>query len=86
MAAVLQYVCSEVLELAGEICQQKKKKTISPQHLQIAARGDEELMKLLSTAMISSGGTIPFVHAALFPGKKGVTEGHAVSAQPTQTL
>ena len=47
MAGVLQFLCEEILELAGEMCQQHKKKTISPKHLNLALRADEELAKML---------------------------------------
>ena len=86
MAAVLQFLCTELFDMAGEVCAQKKKKTISPQHLQIAARNDEEFMKLMGMTQISQGGTNPFVHAALFPGKKGVTHGNEADVRQTQTL
>ena len=48
MAATLNYICSEILELAGEISAQKKKSRITPQHIQLAIRGDEELTKLMA--------------------------------------
>ena len=56
MAAVLEYLTQEVLELAGNACHEQKKKQITPRHLQMAIRNDEELNKVLATAMISQGG------------------------------
>merc|ERR1712096_180344 len=70
MAAALQYLTCEVLEMAGEISESRKKKTIAPKHLQVAIRGDEELNKLLCNIQISSGGTVPNIQAALFPKNK----------------
>jgi histone H2A len=35
MAAVLEYVCGEVLELGGNTCHEKKKKLIMPSHINI---------------------------------------------------
>ena len=42
LAAVLQYLTSEILELAGEAAHLCRKKRISPRHLLMAARGDDE--------------------------------------------
>ena len=72
-AAVLEYLTSEILELAGNACEEQKKKTIAPRHIQLAVRNDEELNKLMASTCIATGGVIPNVQAALFGkhGKKG---------------
>ena len=80
MAATLQYLTSEILELAGEVTEEKKKKTISPSHMMSAIRGDEELVKLLATIQISSGGTRSNIHPFLRPAKKGKKAGGADEA------
>merc|ERR1719359_1496871 len=53
MAAVLEYVIAELLELAGNTSREHKKTRISPRHLQIAIKNDEELNKLLGDVTIS---------------------------------
>ena len=70
MAGVLQYLMSEVLELSGEICLERKNKIIAPKHLQKAIRADEELNKMFATTQISSGGQMSNIHAELFPKSK----------------
>ena len=70
MAAVLEYLTCEILELAGNAAQEAKKKTIIPRHLQLALGNDDELNKLMCDTTISKGGVVPNVHAELWP-KKG---------------
>lgn len=69
LAAAIEYLVAEVLELAGNAATDNRKSRISPRHLQLAIRNDDELNKLLSGVTISQGGVIPFIHSVLLPKK-----------------
>ncbi|PSC72221.1 Histone H2A [Micractinium conductrix] len=65
LAAVLEYLAAEVLELAGNAARDNKKTRIIPRHIQLAVRNDEELSKLLAGVTIAEGGVLPNIHSLL---------------------
>ena len=70
LAAVLEYLAAEVLELAGNAAKDLKRSRVIPRHIQMAIRHDDELNKLMGGTTIAAGGVLPNIHVALLPVKK----------------
>merc|ERR1719427_1092257 len=46
MAAVIEYLLAEVLELAGNCARDNKRKSIKPRHIMMAVEMDDELKSI----------------------------------------
>jgi len=53
LTAVLEYICAEILELAGNAARDNKKSRIVPRHIILAVKNDPELNSLLGRVKIS---------------------------------
>ena len=78
LAAVLEYLAAEVLDVSGAAARQNKKRRITERSIKLAVSSDEELSELLSRVVIAGGGVMPNIHPALKEPprkkKKGKTE------------
>jgi len=70
LAGVLEYLAAELLEMAGNAARDHGKARITPRHLMLAVRNDEELNRLLGAVTVPASGTLPNVHAALLPKQR----------------
>ena len=69
LAAALEYLTAEVLELAGNAARDNKRTRIAPSHFTLAVRNDEELNKLLASVTVPEGGVLPNILSVLLPTK-----------------
>ncbi len=67
LAAILEYLTAEVLELAGNAARDNKKTRIIPRHILLAVKNDEELNKLFGGVTIAQGGVLPHIQPVLVP-------------------
>ena len=69
LAAVLEYLTAEILELSGNAAGDKKMKRISPRHITLSVKNDEELATLFKGTTVAAGGVVPSIHGALLKKK-----------------
>ena len=65
----MEYLVTEVLDLAGNAARHNKKSNIIPRLLQLAILNDEERSKLLNWVTIIQGGVLSKVQAVVLPNK-----------------
>ena len=79
LAAVVEYLVAELLELTVKAAKQQKSKSkrLSPRALTLAVRHDDDLGALLQNVTLSRGGVIPSVNKALAKTQKGAKKSSA---------
>merc|ERR1712038_1073988 len=83
LAAVLEYLAAEILELAGNLARDFNVKRIKERHLTLAVRNDEELNKLLKNVTIANGGVkVQAPHPFLRQNKKKTKAGQREQPEP----
>lgn len=70
MAAVLEYVSGEILELAGGAAREAGKSNIRPRDIFIAIAMDEDLKRVFSKSIIAHGGALPGIQTSLLKGSE----------------
>lgn len=80
MAAVLEYLTSELVEGAGNHAKAAKKKRITPRHIRQCTGTDPELNFLLRNVIVPEGGVVPHIDPFLLPHESVLPKrGHAVN-------
>lgn len=69
LAAVLEYVTSEVLSVTHETLADKTKRLTS-RHIYLSTINDSELSELINKASFKHSGVMPKIHSVLIPKKK----------------
>ncbi|CAI9726220.1 histone macro-H2A.1macro-H2A.1-like isoform X1 [Octopus vulgaris] len=85
MAAVIEYLAAEILELSGNAARDNKKIRIVPRHILLAIANDEELHLLLKHVTIPAGGVLPKIHPELLSQQKR-RGGKAIQQGSTSTV
>jgi histone H2A len=83
LAGAIEYLASEMLELASNAAHSNRRTRITPRHVQLAIRNDDELNKLCAGVTIATGGVTPNIHAVSLPRSAMNSAPHlTVSATP----
>ena len=78
-AAALEYICAEILELAGNAASDNKSVRITPRYITLAVRSDLELDVLVKST-IGMGGVIPHIAKVLLPKQAAAPAAPAAAA------
>ena len=70
MTAVVEYIASEILQVAGSGTLKAQRKTVSPQDLVSATRSDKELSRVFRGHSIFLGDKIANIETAIRPAAK----------------
>lgn len=80
LAAAVEYIIAEILELAGNAARDSKKVRIAVKHIQAAVQNDSELVGLLGKGVFSGGG-VHLVATAAIPRRKSPSKKAASPAK-----
>ena len=70
IAAVMEYLVAEIMEVAGETCKDMKKIRIVPRHIELAVRNDSELGRMFSKTSFANAGVTPYINPVILAKHK----------------
>ena len=70
MAAVMEYLCAEVLEVSGDLCKESGKRRLMPRHIELAIRNDDDLARHFQNKTVLGGGVTPYINPCVLKKKK----------------
>lgn len=62
LAAAMDYLVLEIVEMAAQICQHHDRARITPRHIALAVQTDYDMAELLKQVTVAQGGIRPYVH------------------------
>ena len=74
LAATLEHLTIDVLQLAGEVARDTSRIRIVPRHLRLAIHSDNEFSKLFNGVIIEACGVPPHISSMLLPMVKITTK------------
>jgi histone H2B len=88
LAATLEYLAAEVLELSATLVRNSKKVRITTRHIFLAIHQDEELKKLANRTgvLIASGGVVPTLEKAERRYRKNAETGKMIAIAGTRAM
>lgn len=70
-AAAIEYLVAEILELASNVARDHHVVRITPRHIMLAIRHDDELNQLIGPkTVLAKSGVVPNIHSVLLPKTK----------------
>ncbi len=76
MAAALEYICAEILELSGEVCSRNGNKRLTARHIRLAVDADDELCPIFLNTTIVDGGITPYINPLVSEPPKILIQKH----------
>ena len=62
LAAVMEFLCAELMEITGEVCKNNQRKRIISRDIELAVRNDMDFAKLLKNKFFRGSGVSPFIY------------------------